>query len=42
MPDQYKQHPNRAVKAYRDYVVGEKISFATKYTNREAPSWISA
>ena len=42
MPDQYKQHPNRAVQAYRDYIVGEKISFATKYTNREAPSWISA
>ena len=42
MPDQYKQHPNFAVKAYRDYIVNEKISFATKYTNREAPSWISA
>ena len=42
MPDKYKQHPNRAVKAYRDYIVGEKISFATAYTNREAPSWISA
>ena len=42
MPDQYKQHPNRTVQAYRDYIVGEKSSFATKYTNREVPSWISA
>jgi len=36
MPDQYKD--NDAVKAYRNYYLGEKKSFA-KWKNGNTPSW---
>lgn len=37
MPEQYRNE--NAVKAYRDYYIGEKLSFA-KWTHREIPYWI--
>lgn len=37
MPDEYKVAGD-AVKAYRDYYVGEKAAFAT-WTRREPPTW---
>lgn len=36
MPEQYKTE--NCIQAYRNYYIGEKISFA-KYTKREAPEW---
>lgn len=38
MPDQYKVLGD-AVKAYRDFYLGEKMGFA-KWTKREVPGWI--
>lgn len=38
MPDQYKV-PGDAVKAYRQFYVGEKMGFA-KWTRRSVPEWI--
>ena len=40
MPDQYKT-PDDAVKAYRDYYIGEKAYFA-KWAYYPAPTWFSA
>ena len=37
MPERYKQ--KNAIKAYREYYNGEKLSFA-KWTKRKAPCWI--
>ena len=37
MPEEYKG--KNAVKAYRNYYIGEKKGFA-KYTNRSVPSWL--
>lgn len=37
MPDKYKI-PRDAVKAYRQFYLGEKMSFA-KWTKRDAPIW---
>ncbi|WP_218143944.1 hypothetical protein [Nitrosomonas marina] len=38
MPDKYKV-PGNAVKAYRQFYVGEKLGFA-KWTKRNIPKWI--
>jgi hypothetical protein len=38
MPDQYKV-PGDAVKAYRQFYLGEKMSFA-KWTKRSIPDWV--
>jgi len=38
MPDEYKV-PDDAVRAYRNYYIGEKLSFAT-WTRRPPPPWI--
>lgn len=38
MPDKYKI-PGNAVKAYRQFYLGEKMGFA-KWTKRSAPGWI--
>ncbi|MCY4044446.1 MAG: hypothetical protein OXE99_05140 [Cellvibrionales bacterium] len=38
MPDEYKV-PGDAVKAYRNFYIGEKLTFA-KWTKREVPEWI--
>ena len=38
MPDQYKV-PGDAVKAYRQFYVGEKLGFA-RWTRRSVPEWI--
>ena len=38
MPDKYKV-PNDAVKAYRQFYIGEKMGFA-KWTKRKQPKWI--
>ena len=38
MPDQYKG--DDTVKAYRDYYLGEKMSFAV-WKNTEVPSWVN-
>ncbi len=38
MPDQYKV-PGDAVKAYRQFYLGEKMAFA-KWTKRSAPEWL--
>ena len=39
MPDQYKV-PDDAVKAYRNYYIGEKAYFA-KWTKRDMPEWFA-
>ena len=39
MPDKYKI-PGDAVKAYRQFYVGEKMGFA-RWTKRSAPKWIN-
>jgi len=38
MPDQYKV-PEDAVKAYRQFYLGEKMGFA-KWTKRKIPQWV--
>ena len=38
MPDEYKVRGN-AVKAYRNFYIGEKMKFA-KWTRREVPDWV--
>lgn len=38
MPDKYKV-PGNAVKAYRQFYVGEKMGFA-KWTRRSVPKWV--
>ncbi|SET14325.1 hypothetical protein SAMN05216326_11323 [Nitrosomonas marina] len=38
MPDKYKV-PGNAVKAYRQFYVGEKLGFA-KWTKRNIPKWV--
>lgn len=40
MPDQYKVQ-NRAVKAYRQFYLGEKMHFA-RWTKRDLPDWVKA
>ena len=37
MPEQYKHEDS--IQAYRNYYIGEKLSFA-KYTKREFPEWL--
>jgi hypothetical protein len=37
-PDKYKI-PGNAVKAYRQFYLGEKMKFA-KWTRRRSPEWI--
>jgi len=39
MPDQYKV-PGDAIKAYRNFYLGEKLHFA-RWTKREAPYWVT-
>ncbi len=39
MPDQYKV-PGDAVRAYRQFYVGEKLGFA-RWTRRSVPEWIN-
>lgn len=39
MPDQYKV-PDDAVKAYRDYYIGEKAGFA-KWAYSSTPDWFT-
>ena len=40
MPDEYKV-PGDAVKAYRQFYLGEKMGFAT-WTRRRKPAWVRA
>lgn len=40
MPDEYKT-PGDAVKAYRQFYLGEKMAFA-KWTKRSIPEWANA
>lgn len=40
MPDKYKI-ANNAVRAYRNFYIGDKMSFA-KWTKREIPGWIKS